>query len=180
MDELPDIRVTVRWMIPKDMVDALEIERQSFEFPWQEQDFVHILRHRNCVAMVADCDGRVTGFMVYETHRDQIYVRNFAVQADCRRQGIGSQMVAKLLNKLSAKRRSRITLEVRETNVSAQLFFKANGFRAVGILHSHFDDTPNEDAYRMEYRYGQEHVIVPAAAAAIAPCPSACDGQSVP
>ena len=45
-----------------------------------------------------------------------------------------------------------MTLEVRETNLAAQLFFRTQGFRAVSVLRSYYDDTP-EDAYVMSYRY---------------------------
>ena len=45
-------------------------------------------------------------------------------------------MIAKLIAKLSSQRRSRIVLEVRETNLAAQLFFRENGFRAVSVLRA--------------------------------------------
>ena len=64
-------------------------------------------------------------------------------------------MVAKLIGKLSQQRRSRILLEVRETNLAAQLFFRANGFKAVSVLREFYDDTP-EDAYVMQYRCQEE------------------------
>ena len=48
--------------------------------------------------------------------------------------GVGGQMVSKLISKLSSHRRTSITLEVRETNLAAQLFFKQNGFRATAVL----------------------------------------------
>ena len=84
--------------------------------------------------MVAEHDDRVVGFMIYELHKTRIHVLNFAVAADYRRRGVGSQMIAKLTAKLSSQRRSRIVLEVRETNLAAQLFFRENGFRAVSVL----------------------------------------------
>ena len=43
-------------------------------------------------------------------------------------------------------------LEVRETNLDAQLFFRAQGFRAVNVLRDFYEDT-TEDAYLMQYRY---------------------------
>jgi ribosomal-protein-alanine N-acetyltransferase len=64
-------------------------------------------------------------------------------------------MIAKLIAKLSSQRRSRIVLEVRETNLAAQLFFRENGFRAVSVLRAYYEDTP-EDAYMMQYRYRAE------------------------
>ena len=105
--------------------------------------------------MVAEHDDRVVGFMIYELHKTRIHVLNFAVADGYRRRGVGSQMIAKLIAKLSPQRRSRIVLEVRETNLAAQLFFRENGFRAVSVLRSYYADTP-EDAYLMQYRYRPE------------------------
>ena len=48
-----------------------------------------------------------------------------------------------------------ILLEVRETNLSAQLFFRNSGFKAVSVLREFYDDTP-EDAYVMQYRCQEE------------------------
>ena len=147
-----DLRVHIRWMIRRDMPEVLNIESSSFEFPWLEDDFVRCLRQRNCIGMVAEQDDRVVGFMIYELHKTRLHILNFAVAPNCRRQGIGQQMVAKLVSKLSPERRSRIVLEVRETNLAAQLFFRAQRFRAVSVLRGYYDDTP-EDAYIMQYRY---------------------------
>jgi ribosomal-protein-alanine N-acetyltransferase len=62
-------------------------------------------------------------------------------------------MVAKLISKLSSHRRTRITLEVRETNLAAQLFFRTQGFRAVRVLRSYYEDS-GEDAFLMQYHLG--------------------------
>jgi ribosomal-protein-alanine N-acetyltransferase len=142
----------IRWMIRRDMPEVLQIEAEAFEFPWSEDDFVRCLRQRNCIGMVVEQDDRVVGFMIYELHKTRLHVLNFAVAADCRRQGLGRQMVAKLVGKLSLQRRVRVTLEVRETNLDAQIFFRSQGFRAVSVLRSYYEDTP-EDAYVMQYRY---------------------------
>jgi ribosomal-protein-alanine N-acetyltransferase len=150
-----EVRVHIRWMIRRDMPEVLDIESQSFEFPWLDEDFIRCLRQRNCIGMVAEHEDRVVGFMIYELHKTRIHVLNFAVAADYRRRGVGCQMVAKLIAKLSSQRRSRIALEVRETNLAAQLFFRENGFRAVSVLRTFYQDTP-EDAYLMQYRYRTE------------------------
>ncbi len=154
-EQKQEIRVHIRWMIRRDMPEVLQIERDSFEFPWVDEDFIRCLRQRNSIGMVAEHEGRVVGFMIYELHRARIHVLNFAVASLYQRLGVGSQMVAKLIAKLSVQRRSRIVLEIRETNLDAQLFFRENGFRAISVLHNFYDDTP-EDAYLMQYRYRTE------------------------
>lgn len=144
--------VHIRWMIRRDMPEVLDIEGRSFEFPWSEEDFIRCLRQRNCIGMVAEYDERVVGLMIYELHKNQLHILNFAVHADFRRRGIGGQMIGKLVGKLSYQRRSRILLEVRETNLAAQLFFRDSGFKAVSVLRDFYDDT-TEDAYVMQYSY---------------------------
>lgn len=144
------LRVHIRWMIRRDMPEVLSIERESFEFPWFEEDFIRCLRQRNCIGMVAEQGERVVGFMIYELHKTRLHILNFAVANNMRMRGIGRQMAEKLEGKLSSQRRTRITLEVRETNLAAQLFFKQVGFRATNVLRSYYEDSP-EDAYVMQY-----------------------------
>jgi len=144
--------VHIRWMIRRDMQDVLAIESGSFEFPWSEEDFIRCLRQRNCIGMVAEHNERVVGFMIYELHKNRLHILNFAVNESLRRRGVGSQMLKKLIGKLSRERRNRIMLEIRETNLPAQLFFRELGFRAVSVLRAFYEDTP-EDAYLMQFRY---------------------------
>ena len=146
----PQLRVHIRWMIRRDMGEVLDIERDSFEFPWFEEDFIRCLRQRNCIGMVAEHGERVVGFMIYELLKTRLHILNFAVAADCRRSAVGEQMIGKLVSKLSSQRRTKITLEVRETNLAAQLFFKQAGFRAVSVLRDFYDDS-TEDAYQMHF-----------------------------
>jgi ribosomal-protein-alanine N-acetyltransferase len=147
---LSQLRVHVRWMIRRDMPEVLGIEQASFDHPWCEEEFLRVLRQRNCIGMVAEQGERIVGFMVYELHRNRIHVLDFAVHPEFRRQGVGRQMIAKLVGKLSAQRRNRIALMIRETNVPAQFFYKSMGFRAVEVVREHFADT-GEDAYGMLY-----------------------------
>ncbi|MBI1345226.1 ribosomal-protein-alanine N-acetyltransferase [bacterium] len=142
--------VQIRWMIRRDMPEVLEIERQSFDFAWTEEDFLCCLRQRNCIGMVAEHQERIVGFMIYELLKSQLHVLNFAVDPGTRRMGVGVQMIEKLVTKLAQQRRKELRLEVREGNLAAQLFFKQQGFTATNVLRNYYEDT-TEDAYVMRY-----------------------------
>lgn len=150
-----EIRVDIRWMIRRDMPEVLGIEELSFEYPWSEEDFIRCLRQRNCIGRVAEYDERVVGFVVYELHKSRLHILDFSVHRVYRRLGVGSQMMAKLLRKLSQQNRDRILTEIRDTNLDAQLFLRSQGFCAISILPDFYADI-DEDAYLMEYRYQQE------------------------
>jgi ribosomal-protein-alanine N-acetyltransferase len=153
--EKEQVRVHIRWMIRRDMPEVLQTEQQSFEYPWTEEDFLRCLRQRNCIGMVAEQGEKVVGFMIYELHKAKLHILNFAVNPDWRRNGVGAQMVAKLISKLSSHRRTRITLEVRETNLTAQLFFRHQGFKAVRVLRCYYEDS-GEDAFLMHYCFADD------------------------
>lgn len=150
--EQQKIRVHIREVIRRDMPEVLAIEADSFEFPWLEEDFIRCLRQRNCNGVVAKHKDRVVGFMVYEFYKTQYQVLNLTTAADCLRKGVGSQMVDRLIAKLTPQRRSRIALEVRETNLPAQLFWREQGFRATAVWRGFYADHTPEDAYVFEYR----------------------------
>ncbi|MSU77612.1 MAG: ribosomal-protein-alanine N-acetyltransferase [Gemmataceae bacterium] len=148
-------RVHIRWMIRRDMPEVIQAEQLSFDYAWAEEDFLRCLRQRNCIGMVAEHGEKVVGFMIYELHKNKLHILNFAVHPAWRRNGVGAQMVAKLISKLSSHRRTRITLEIRETNLPAQLFFSHEEFRAVRVLRSFYEDS-GEDAFLLEYRFGDD------------------------
>ncbi|HEV3164791.1 MAG TPA: ribosomal protein S18-alanine N-acetyltransferase [Isosphaeraceae bacterium] len=152
------VRVHIRWMIRRDMPEVLAIEHASFEFPWGEEEFLRVLRQRNCIGMVAEHGERVVGFMIYELHKSKLQILNFCVHPEFRRQGVGHQMVAKLVGKLSSHRRTRIELHIRETNLPAQLFYRSQGFRASEVLREYYEDTC-EDGYVMQYLF--EDAVAP-------------------
>src|SRR5262249_8934318 len=146
------LRVDIRWMIRRDMPEVLQTEQASFEYAWTEEDFLRCLWQRNCFGMVAEQGEKVVGFMIYELHKAKLHILNFAVHPGWRKLGVGAQMVAKLISKLSSHRRTRITLEVRETNLAAQLFFRRQEFKATRVLRGYYEDS-GEDAFVMEYRF---------------------------
>lgn len=133
MCELP---VHIRWMIRRDLAEVLAIEEQGYVDPWAEEDFVLTLRRRNVIGMVAEQQpcGRIVGYMIYELQKRSLLLLNMAVDGAVRRSRVGTQMIAKLKRKLSPRRRVQIVAMVADANLPAQLFLRAQGFRARGYV----------------------------------------------
>lgn len=147
-------RTRIFWLIRRDLPSVLKIEGESFEYPWTEEEFIRSLSQRDCIGMVV-CDGddeQIIGFMIYELHKQRIHVLSMAVAADHRRKGVGTEMLEKLISKLAYPRRNRIAMEVRESNLAAQLFLRKNGFKATGVLKDFYLNHSNEDGYMFAYR----------------------------
>jgi ribosomal-protein-alanine N-acetyltransferase len=146
-------------MIRRDMRKVLEIEKQCFpEYPWNENNFISFLRNRNCIGMVIhdlndpDMNDPIMGYMIYELHKNKLVIINLGVDPKYRRKGVGTQLINKLISKLSPDRRKSLIAEVRESNLAGQLFFKSNKFRAVSIDKApNWDEECDEDSYVMQY-----------------------------
>jgi len=144
--------MTIRWIARSDLPDVLKIEKASFENPWTEQDFIYFLRQRKTLGMVIECDNIVIGYMVYKLRKSEYYLKNLAIHPDFRRRGFGAKLIKKLVDKLLTGNRDNIYLNVVETNLGAQLFFKAVGFKAFSILYNTYEDTDSA-AYAMSFHH---------------------------
>jgi hypothetical protein len=96
--------VHVRWMVRRDLPGVMAVESATGGV-WAEEKFLESLRRRNCVGMVSEPmrgrDQPLTGFMVYELHRDRLKVLNFGATTD----DVAEALFAKLLYKLCSHRR---------------------------------------------------------------------------
>lgn len=147
---MADVGHSLRFMMRRDLPEVMTIERASFDNPWTEEEMLAAMRAKNMIGVVACDDNRVLGFVVYALFKHHMEILNIAVDPARRRERIGGSLLNRLTERLSEQRRREIRLAVRETNLAAQLFFRANGFRATGILPRHFRN--DEDAYQMCYR----------------------------
>lgn len=145
------LRVHLRDMVPRDLQYVLPIEQASFDEPWRYQDFKAFLQNSANRAVVAEYGSRICGYAAFELRPCAVELVNIAVWPDCRRMGVGSQILTHLYRKATYHNRRRIVLQVRETNLDAQLFFRAAGLRCTRTLRNEYADI-GEDAYFFERR----------------------------
>ena len=152
-----EIPVHVRMLVRRDFAQVLEIEEACFEFPWTSEELWQCLQERNCLGMVAEHEGRVVGYIVYETPKNRFFVTNIAVAPEFQRHGIARQMIQKLVSKMIYQQRHKVAITIRETNLPALLCFRALGFKAVTVLKNFYEEQ-DEDSYVLQYRLGKEHI----------------------
>lgn len=139
-------------MIRKDTAAVVWIDMGSFVTSWGEDDFVATLQNRACIGLVAEVGETVVGFVVYELAKDSLIVLRMAVDYHYRRCGIGTEILERLKNKLSAQRREYLVTLVPDTDTEAHLFLKANGFKATLVLRS--DVATERDLYKFRFTHG--------------------------
>lgn len=145
------VEVGIRGLSTADLPAVIEIEHLSSPSPWTEKDFDRHLRRKNSAAFVVMSEGKVIAFAVVEVFKEFFQLVNFAVHPMYRRRGVGHGLISYIAKQLVPTKRKKIVIEVRESNLAAQLFLRENKYRAVEIMPTHYDDT-GEDCFKMEFR----------------------------
>lgn len=139
----------IEWYERRHLREIVRIENASFDHPWTIDEFEKTLLGGNTRAFIASIDNQVVGYAVFANHKKHIFLDSVAVDPDFRRCGIGSQLIGKVVSKLSSDRRTALFSCVRETNLRAQLFLSGCGLQATQINRKFFDT--GEDGYWFEF-----------------------------
>lgn len=127
------------------------LEKSCFSAPWSEAALREELQNPCALFLVAENrDGVVQGYIGCQTVLDEGYIANVAVLPDCRRKGIGRQLLAALTVWARENALTFLTLEVRVSNLSAISLYRRTGFRSVGTRKNYYSE-PLEDALLMTY-----------------------------
>lgn len=145
---IPGDGLRIRWMRRADLDAVLSLARRSSAGMSDPKALMGMLKMRNRVWLVAECRKKVVGFMIYEQTKSKVVIHHLVTESQQRRKNIGRIMVERLQRKLHLNNRRWIQTCVHERNLTAQLFFRALGFRAVYVMSGYFD---GDDAYLMRY-----------------------------
>jgi ribosomal protein S18 acetylase RimI-like enzyme len=121
------------YMLPGvlDIIDAW----YEWEAPTQKA-FLDLIAIRDTICMVCYKADVPVGFMVYRIWPRHIEILFLMVHPDWQKGQIGTQMIHKLQEKLSSRRRNKLTALVSEDMTGGHLFLQKMGFRANKVLRN--------------------------------------------
>ncbi|MFQ5841195.1 MAG: ribosomal protein S18-alanine N-acetyltransferase [Thermodesulfobacteriota bacterium] len=130
----------IRIFTPPDIDRILEIEAQAFpKSPYNQHIFTSLYRSNATTFLVYE-EEEILGYLI---HTREGHIISIAVDPRHRRKGIGTQLVKDVFRNSTGE---FVWVEVRETNVGAQVFYEKLGFRRKGVIAKYYR---TEDAYIM-------------------------------
>lgn len=131
-----------------------ELEKMCFHDPWSVNSIASELNNPLSTWLVAVEDGVVCGYVGSQSVLDGADMMNVAVHPDYRKQGIGGNLIDKLIGLLKSQNVISLSLEVRVSNENAIGLYNKMGFEIVGKRPGYYRN-PREDAYIMRKEFAK-------------------------
>ncbi len=141
----------IRLMKEEDLEAVAQLEQTVFSVPWSEHNLRESLSRPEYLFLVAEEDGKITGYAGLLMIAGEGNVTNIAVFPENRGHGIGSVLTETLISEGRKRGMNAFTLEVRVSNQSAIHIYEKLGFRSEGVRKG-FYEKPKEDALIMWLR----------------------------
>ena len=135
-------------MVPADLDEVMAIERTSFHHPWSSNFFLEELQVACARSILAQVNDKIVGYVLFWLLPDAVDIHNIAVHTEFRRKRIGQSLLQQVLEQARNRDSSRVTLEVRVSNIAAQKLYESVGFVSQGLRKGYYSDD-GEDAVIM-------------------------------
>lgn len=146
--DTPSGAAILRDMDPLDIEGVVAIERTSYPTPWAGTMFLGELLCDDSVALVAEEDGAVAGYLMASDQAGVWHVLNVCVRPESRSRGVAARLLRELFARTEGRAGRGYTLEVRTSNAAAIRLYERMGFVGEGVRPRYYSDN-GEDALIM-------------------------------
>ncbi|MCB9420875.1 MAG: ribosomal protein S18-alanine N-acetyltransferase [Ardenticatenaceae bacterium] len=134
-----------------DLAAVRVIDRLSFPTPTKNSVFQYELDHNKLAYYQVLCTAdAVIGYAGFWLMGDECHISTIASHPDWRGRGLGELLLLNMLFMANEQAAQMVTLEVRQSNLTAQALYHKYQFAIVGERRRYYKDT-GEDALIMTY-----------------------------
>ncbi|MBV8366152.1 MAG: ribosomal protein S18-alanine N-acetyltransferase [Candidatus Eremiobacteraeota bacterium] len=124
-----------------DIGDVLRVEALCFSTTWPRNAFHNeITDNKLAHYFVGRCEDDIIAYGGLWVILEDAHITTVAVTPSYQGQGYGERMLIHLLDEAIERGASWITLEVRESNITAQKLYKKYGFSVVNTRRGYYSD----------------------------------------
>lgn len=130
--------MTLRPAIPADLPRLTALQAASFEIPWSDQAVAASLAAEGVLALAAEAEGGIEGFVLARIAGGEAEILTLAVDPASRRRGLGERLVAAAVEAARAAEAGAVFLEVAVDNPAATSLYEKLGFVVAGRRRAYY------------------------------------------
>ena len=135
-------------MEPRHLEGLVKVEEECFGSGYARNTFEKELENKIAVYVVAERHGEVLGYAGLWNICGSADIMNVGVLKECRRQGIGAELLKYIEEYCTNEEIFEINLEVRVSNIPARSLYRKLGYEEITIRKGYYDG--KEDAVIMK------------------------------
>src|SRR5688572_28781043 len=128
-------------MTEADIEAVMEIERKSFDYPWEKKSFIKYIERHSAFVIKNLQNKVIVGYVLIKQKEDAIELIKMATDPDHRRKGYAKFIVEWVKNFAHDKNATRLLLHVRASNFQAIEFYKNMGFEEIQRKENYYTKT---------------------------------------
>jgi ribosomal-protein-alanine N-acetyltransferase len=142
----PSSDISIRNMLPDDLLRVSDIERRSYGYPWSHGVFRDcLLAGYNCV--IIEQEGRLVGYGILSIAAGEAHILNLCIDPAYRSLGLGEKLLNELMSRARLAEVDQVFLEVRPSNTTAIALYKKKGFHKIADRKAYYQaEEGREDA----------------------------------
>ena len=140
--------IIIRQMRFDDIDRVYELEAGLFPNPWPRSFFEHDLGSKHTIAFIVEYANRVVAYSLASCNDCKFHITNIAVDRDCQREGIGTELMNKLERIALDRGCNYAYLEVRTDNDAAIKMYESLGYTIARRHELYYIN--GDDAYVMD------------------------------
>lgn len=134
----------LRPMRLEELPTVLAVEQRAYSHPWTDGIFRDCLRV-GYQCWVAEIDQRLAGYSIMSVAVGEAHVLNLCIDPARQGQGLGRQLLQRMLEMAVTLHADTAYLEVRESNQVAQGLYESIGFNQVGQRRNYYPAQKGEE-----------------------------------
>ena len=134
---LKEPALDIRPMQDDDLLQVIEIERQSYPHPWTQMIFGDCLQ-AGYSCWVCGRRGVIEAYGILSVAAGESHLLNICVRPESRQQGIGRKLLRHLVSIARRHEAEVIFLEVRPSNTTALTLYEDEGFNELGNRRDYY------------------------------------------
>ena len=131
------------------------IELRGYPFPWSQKIMQDSFKAGTACWGLLDGDGAVQAYAFLSIAVGEAQLLNLCVDRPLHGQGLGRQMMVRLMALARAEFCTIFLLEVRRSNTAARRLYESLGFKTLGVRKGYYPNGPgaSEDALVMGHEF---------------------------
>lgn len=158
-ENLQLVKYEITQMMESDLSDIVQLEETTGLSRWGYESYRQEL-FNNPTSIMRTARGitpvtvyrKILGFVASRVIFDELHINNVATDPTFRRIRIGTALMEAAIKESRIYGARRCLLEVRASNISAQILYKKMDFEMIGRRRDYYT-MPTEDALVMQYLY---------------------------